>query len=97
MNLEAPEQNEAKPQLHKQDPRQRHKTLAGVRPTKALRWGGHPSAALQLSIIAAAWSRCRTIDRASGDRSAHGTDGGAKKAVADDRWASNSTGDTTSH
>ena len=97
MNLEAPEKDEANSQLHKQDPRQRHEALAGVRPTEALRWGGHPSAPLQLSVIAAAVSRCGAIDRAPGNCATDCADCRAEQAVSDDGRASYRTSDATRH
>jgi hypothetical protein len=93
MNLKAPEQDEANAQLHKQDPRQRHEALAGVRPTETLRRGGHPSAPLQLSIIAAAWSRCRTVDRAPGYSASDSAYGRSKQPMSYDCRSSNCAGD----
>ena len=93
VNLEASEEDKADPQLHKQDPRQRHEALAGVRPTEALRRGGHPSAPLQLSIIAAAWSRCRTVDRAPGYSASDSAYGRSKQPMSYDCRSSNCAGD----
>jgi len=97
VDLKAPEEHQAKTQLHKQDPRQRHETLAGVRPTETLRWGGHPSAPLQLSVITAAVRRCGAINGASGNCAADGADCRAEQTMPDDRRAGHRAGDATSY